>query len=66
MCQTEDSAIKQFVDYRRALNELRNKLKSCLYYKHTSFGFMHEGEKFLVLMDLEHEYCNRRIGELTE
>ena len=60
------STVKEFVDYRRSLDVLRNDLKDSLYHRTNTTGFIRTAEKFLETIDREHEFCNKRIGELTE
>ena len=57
---------EDFLDYRKSLDILRNELNFSICHNTTSLLFMQEAEKFLVLIDAEHEHCNNRIGELTE
>ena len=58
--------IEQFVDYRRGLDVLRNELKGCMLHKTMSFRFAQGAKNLLDIIELEHEFCNRSIGELTE
>ena len=58
--------IKQFVDFRKDLDVLRNELKNCMYNKTMSFRFAQGAQNLLDIIDKEHEFCNRSIGELTK
>jgi len=59
-------SIKQFVDYRKSLDILRNELKLCMFHKTMTFRFAQGAQYLLDNIDKEHEYCNKSIGELTE
>jgi len=58
--------IKQFVNYRRNLDVLRNELKHTMFNKTMSFKFIQGAQNLLDLIETEHELCNKKIGELTE
>ena len=58
--------INQFVHFRKSLDVLRNELKLCMRHKTMSFRFAQEAQNLLDIIELEHEFCNRSIGELTE
>lgn len=58
--------IKQFVNYRRSLDDLRNQLKITMFSKTMTFRFAQAAQSFLDIIEMEHEACNKKIGELTK
>lgn len=59
-------SIRQFVNYRKSLDILRNELKGCMFHSTMTIRFAQAAQNLLDIIETEHEYCNKSIGELTE